>query len=92
MIAVDPANPRGIVWIASYPKSGNTWVRVFIHHLLRMAAGKPLEEHDIDELHRTSRSAAGRIDLYERFLGKPVESANPKELAECVDLHLQALA
>jgi len=82
MIAVDPANPRGIIWIASYPKSGNTWVRVFIHHLLRMAAGKPLEEHDIDELHRTSRSAAGRIDLYEHFLGKPVTEADPREIAE----------
>ena len=23
------------VWIASYPKSGNTWVRVFLHNLLR---------------------------------------------------------
>jgi len=24
----------GIVWIASYPKSGNTWVRFLVHHLL----------------------------------------------------------
>lgn len=24
----------GIVWIASYPKSGNTWVRFIAHHLL----------------------------------------------------------
>jgi len=25
---------RGIVWLASYPKSGNTWLRVFLRNLL----------------------------------------------------------
>ena len=24
-----------IIWIASYPKSGNTWMRAFLHNLLR---------------------------------------------------------
>jgi sulfotransferase family protein len=24
-----------IIWLASYPKSGNTWLRVFLHNLLR---------------------------------------------------------
>ncbi|HEX9771788.1 MAG TPA: sulfotransferase domain-containing protein [Kiloniellales bacterium] len=24
-----------IIWLASYPKSGNTWMRVFLHNLLR---------------------------------------------------------
>ncbi|SDB47277.1 sulfotransferase domain-containing protein [Bauldia litoralis] len=92
MISVDPNAPRGIVWIASYPKSGNTWVRVFVHHLLRMAAGKPLEPHDIDELHRTSRSPAIRIDLFERFLGKPVTAANAREITEArLQVH-QAIA
>ena len=81
MIAADPADPKGIVWIASYPKSGNTWVRVFLHHLIRQAAGRPIEDHDIDELSRTSRSEAGRTDLFERFLGKPVAEANPLEVA-----------
>jgi len=81
MIAADPDDPRGIVWIASYPKSGNTWVRVFLHHLIRQAAGRPLEEHDIDELSRTSRSAAGRVDLFERVLGKPVTEADAFEIA-----------
>ncbi len=23
-----------IIWLASYPKSGNTWVRIFINYLL----------------------------------------------------------
>ena len=25
---------KGIVWLASYPKSGNTWFRIFLHNLL----------------------------------------------------------
>lgn len=82
MIAVDPNDPKGIVWIASYPKSGNTWVRVFLHHLLRMTAGRPIEDHDIDELSRTSRSAAGRVDLFERYLDGPAAQAGPREIAE----------
>ncbi len=82
MLAVDPNHPKGIIWIASYPKSGNTWVRVFLHHLLRMAAGRPLEDHDVDELSRTSRSAAGRADLFETFLGKPIPAADPLEIAQ----------
>lgn len=81
MITVDPNDPRGIVWIASYPKSGNTWIRVFLHHLLRQADGRPLEDRDIDELGRTSSSAAGRVDLYERHLGKIVTVADQRELA-----------
>ncbi|MCP4386364.1 MAG: sulfotransferase domain-containing protein [Hyphomicrobiales bacterium] len=82
MIVADPNDPRGIVWIASYPKSGNTWVRVFLHHLLRLANGRPLEDHDIDELARTSSAAAGRVELYERFLGKPPLYADPRAIAE----------
>lgn len=34
---VDPSSdvPRqGIIWLASYPKSGNTWFRIFLHNLL----------------------------------------------------------
>jgi hypothetical protein len=28
---------RGIVWLASYPKSGNTWFRIFLTHILNAA-------------------------------------------------------
>ena len=37
-----------IVWLASYPKSGNTWVRSFIHSLLFSEDGNP----NLDELHQ----------------------------------------
>ncbi len=36
----------GIVWLASYPKSGNTWLRAFLHNLLR----DPAESYDINRL------------------------------------------
>jgi len=35
-----------IIWLASYPKSGNTWLRVFLHNLLR----NPPEGYDINRI------------------------------------------
>ena len=36
----------GIIWLASFPKSGNTWMRSFLHNLLR----NPTESYDINTL------------------------------------------
>lgn len=36
----------GIIWLASYPKSGNTWLRAFLHNLLR----NPDRPADINQL------------------------------------------
>jgi len=36
-----------IVWLASYPKSGNTWTRVFLTNYLRDAA-EPADVNDLD--------------------------------------------
>ncbi len=35
-----------IIWLASYPKSGNTWLRAFLHNLLR----DPKEGYDINKM------------------------------------------
>src|SRR5215813_5495319 len=35
-----------ILWLASYPRSGNTWLRVLLHNLLR----DPAEPYDINRL------------------------------------------
>src|SRR3546814_397793 len=35
-----------IIWLASYPKSGNTWVRAFLHNLMRDTP----EAYDINRL------------------------------------------
>jgi hypothetical protein len=37
----------GIVWLASYPKSGNTWVRVFLTNFLRDGEA-PADIHELD--------------------------------------------
>jgi hypothetical protein len=34
MIRTNPNSPGGIVWLASYPKSGNTWTRIFLANYL----------------------------------------------------------
>jgi hypothetical protein len=43
----------GIVWIASYPKSGNTWARAFLHNLVRLRNGESGEQ-DINDMARFS--------------------------------------
>lgn len=49
-----PAGPRsGIVWMASFPKSGNTWARTFLHNLARILAGED-EAQDINQMGRFS--------------------------------------
>ena len=45
-----------IIWLASYPKSGNTWLRAFLHNLLR----NPEEGYDINRL---SDFTVGESDL-----------------------------
>lgn len=57
----------GILWLASYPKSGNTWVRIFLENLFRDAA-RPVS---INELNVVGFGDA-HIPLYERFAGRPI--------------------
>jgi hypothetical protein len=38
----------GIIWLASYPKSGNTWLRAFLHNLLRNPE-KPANINQLDQ-------------------------------------------
>lgn len=71
MIKSDPNNPKGIVWIASYPKSGNTWVRLFLYHLARIGAGLPADGQDLPKLRQSSLSEVVLIPLFERIIGKP---------------------
>ncbi len=44
---------KGIIWLASYPKSGNTWLRVFLTNLKR----NDNQPADINELERTPNAA-----------------------------------
>jgi aryl sulfotransferase len=66
--------PKGMVWIASYPKSGNTWLRILLSNL---AAGSDVPE-DINKL-TLDEDLAGSRELFERqtlvdsFLLRPTE-------------------
>jgi hypothetical protein len=51
--AVEQPPRSGIVWIASYPKSGNTWARAFLHNLAR-ARNWEGDEQDINGMGRFS--------------------------------------
>ncbi|MBB5754731.1 sulfotransferase domain-containing protein [Prosthecomicrobium pneumaticum] len=52
MIELGPT--RKIVWLASYPRSGNTWVRIFLHNLLDLMRGEDKGGADINDLRRYS--------------------------------------
>ena len=77
----------GIVWLASYPKSGNTWLRAFLCNLLAN------EDHplSINSLHELVPSASnGRV--YQQFTDKDPAELTPEELARIRPLVHRAIA
>jgi hypothetical protein len=57
-----------IVWLASYPKSGNTWMRLFLHNLLH-----PKETaHDINEIHDLTPDSVAQ-HWYRDLLDRPLD-------------------
>lgn len=70
----------GILWLASYPKSGNTWTRNFLHNLLNILEGKDDDAQDINAMNEfTFWEIAAKP--YEKFLEKPVTEATREEIA-----------
>ncbi len=67
----------GICWLASYPKSGNTWARIIIANLF----ANPAEPFDINSLVRFANSDA-RGDNYESIAGRTVEEMTDEEIHE----------
>ena len=58
-----------IIWLASYPKSGNTWLRIFLNNLL----SKQDEPVDINALHETGSISSAR-GLFDEMMG--IDSAD----------------
>jgi Sulfotransferase domain len=81
MIVVDPANPKGIVWLASYPKSGNTWIRVFMYAQQQVLGGNRPEKIDINNLglFAISDHDPGHFQTY---LGRPISTLTLEQIAE----------
>ena len=80
MIRTDPANLRGIVWAASYPKSGNTWVRAFLHALYHAILGDLSEEIDINRINDFAANDR-EASRFLKYLSGPAHLAGPAEIA-----------
>ena len=65
---------KKIVWLASYPKSGNTWFRVFLSNLLYPDEG-PVHINKLKE----SNMAASR-EMFEYYSGLPSEDLTHDEI------------
>ena len=73
-------DPNGIIWLASYPKSGNTWVRAFLHNLFDVQAGVAEGEHDINALTEFSVWEVS-AQRFTEILGKSPVEAGPDAVA-----------
>ena len=58
----------GIIWLASYPKSGNTWLRAFLANYMQ----NPEQPLPINDLPNHILGDSG-VPHYERFSGKKVD-------------------
>lgn len=65
-----------LIWLASYPKSGNTWLRSYLHNLLRNTS----EPHDINKIDDFCLGES-YVKWYERHAEKPLAELTPLELA-----------
>jgi len=70
----EPATQGGIYWLASYPKSGNTWMRAFISNLKRGAA----EAVDINDL--DTGDIASSYPWVEQALGIEIKELSQDEI------------
>ena len=81
MIVVDPSKPRGIVWLASYPRSGNTWTRIFLARLIQVLSGQAVDEV---EFAKGMKFAVGdsQVALYQGWLQRPAFQNSPADVAK----------
>jgi aryl sulfotransferase len=64
----------GILWIASYPKSGNTWFRAFVENL-RRDGGQPVDINDLQIVN------ANRRRMFDDATGVESSELTPEEIA-----------
>lgn len=66
-----------LIWLASFPKSGNTWMRAFLHNLLR----DPRDDYDINRLGEFSASDS-TVHYYTQYLTKPTKEWTNLEIMQ----------
>lgn len=65
---------KKIIWLASYPKSGNTWFRIFLNYLLSESKD-PININNID----TSFISSSRL-IFDEILGENASNLTEKEI------------
>lgn len=65
-----------LLWLASYPRSGNTWLRAFLHNLLR----NPDEPYDINRLQDLT-VVDGDVRWYRDLDPRPLRELTKEEVA-----------
>ena len=66
-----------LTWLASYPKSGSTWVRAFLAAYQSFESG--LAAFDLTRMRRCSTSDS-RATFFADIAGKPYESLSESEI------------
>jgi hypothetical protein len=65
-----------IVWLASFPKSGNTWLRAFLHNLMR----NPKEPYNVNQLTQFTHSDS-QMRWFNLFDPRPGSQISKEEVA-----------
>jgi hypothetical protein len=78
MIEVGPK--KRIVWLASYPQSGNNWARAFLFSLFNVFRNAAVESVDLRRMDEFSVPDNSLL-LYKRFLQIPPQIADRKTIA-----------
>ena len=66
-----------IVWLASYPKSGNTWMRAFLHNLFCNEA-RPV---DVNRMQGEIFQSDGALMWFQMVDKRPIEAWKPEDVA-----------
>lgn len=73
------APKSGIVWLASFPKSGNTWTRAFLHNLAKILSLE-IDSQNINELGRFSAGEPAK-ERFAEMLGHEPTNNHREEIA-----------
>ena len=78
----EKTGPTGILWIASYPKSGNTWTRALLNNLLKIIQDE--DEGAPQNINRMNEYTIWDISAkpYEKILEKPPKDVDRAEIAK----------
>ena len=69
--------PAGIIWLASFPKSGNTWFRIFLANL---AAGEngPADINNLDERGDRQQPPHSKCEFSELISHDDIDRLRPR--------------